>query len=93
MKYTEMPEDERALSFPTQFPVKGMGGIQSDVKAVMCRVLSELSVEYTESNIKLTTSSSGKYESVTITIIAQSREQLDAVYETLAAQDEILMTL
>jgi len=38
-------------------------------------------------------SSGNKYLSVTITFTARSREQLDAIYQDLNAEDLVLMTL
>ena len=38
-------------------------------------------------------SSSGKYLSLTVTVTASSRDQLDSIYRALNGHDRILMTL
>lgn len=93
MRYVDMPEDERALEFPTRFPVKGMGKPAHDIKQVMLDILDQCKAPYEPYSISEHPSKSGKYVSVTVYIMAQSREQLDEIYESLADRPEILMTL
>ena len=38
-------------------------------------------------------SSNGRYLSVTVTVTAESREQLDNVYRTLTASEQVLFVL
>lgn len=93
MRYVDMPQDERALEFPTAFPVKAMGKPSDDIKAVLLKCLDDLGVTYNPKAVQAANSSSGKFVSITATITAENREQLDAIYETLAAHPAILMTL
>ncbi len=93
MRYVDMPEDERALSFPTRFPVKAMGKPQLGVRQAMLDVLDQCEVTYEPYSISEQASKSGKYISVTVYIMAQSREQLDGIYEGLADRPEVMMTL
>lgn len=93
MRYQDMPEDERALTFPCQFPVKAMGLSSHAIKALLLDILHELKVAYAPSSIACRQSSNGKYTSVTVVITATSRQELDAIYEQLAACPEILTNL
>lgn len=93
MRYVDMPEDERALEFPARFPVKAMGKPEHNIRQVLLDVLDQAKAPYEPYNISEQASKSGKYVSVTVYIMAQSREQLDEIYETLADRSEIAMTL
>lgn len=93
MRYVDMPEDERALEFPARFPVKAMGKPEFGIRAVMLEVLDQCKAAYEPYSISENQSKSGKYVSVTVYIVAQSREQLDEIYETLADRPEVAMTL
>lgn len=93
MRYSDMPEDERALEFPTRFPVKAMGKPEFKIKEVMLELLDQCKAPYEPYSITENMSKSGKYVSVTVYIMAQSRQQLDDIYEGLADRPEIVMTL
>lgn len=93
MRYQDMPEDERALSFPTPFPVKAMGKAGGDVRAALLAVLADNQVLYRDEDISEQASRTGKYISITVVIQAESRQQLDHVYEQLADHPEVAMTL
>ena len=93
MRYSDMPDDERALEFPTRFPIKAMGKPELNIKKVMLDLLEQCGAMVEPYDISENNSKSGKYVSVTVYIMAQSREQLDNIYEGLADRPEILMTL
>lgn len=93
MRYVDMPEDERALEFPARFPVKAMGKPEFNIRQVILDVMDVCKAPYEPYSISENHSKSGKYVSVTVYIMAQSREQLDAIYEALADRPEVAMTL
>lgn len=93
MRYVDMPEDERALVFPTAFPVKAMGKPSDDIQGVLLECFEKLGVDYAQNSLHQAKSSTGKFVSVTATITAQNRKQLDDIYEYLAAHPAVLMTL
>lgn len=93
MRYVDMPQDERVLEFPTPFPVKAMGKPTDDIQSVLIGCFEKLGVEFAQSSIQHAKSSTGKFVSVTAIITAQSRKQLDDIYEYLAAHPAVLMTL
>jgi putative lipoic acid-binding regulatory protein len=87
-----MKPEKQIIRFPCLFPVKVMGlnneVFTSAVESVFCKHLNP--AEYTCST-KL--SAGNKYLSITITFTAQSREQLDTIYQELNSEDSVLMTL
>ena len=80
------------MQFPCVFPVKVMGlnsgAFSSAVLAVFHRHLGPDRISCSEQ-----LSSSNKYLSLTVTFTAQSKAQLDAIYQDLHAHELVLMTL
>ncbi len=88
-----MTTQDSALTFPCDFPVKVMGpaseAFEAEVKAIIDRHASE------SEQLQITTrlSKGGKYRSITIQLRANSRQQLDAIYQELTACEQVLMAL
>lgn len=93
MRYQDMPEDQRALTFPTSFPIKAIGITKYNIRSILLSVLDHHQTEYAADSITELGSKNGKYSSVTVSITALSRKQLDDIYEGLQARPEIVMTL
>ena len=79
--------------FPCTFPIKVMGKNTDElypvVSAIMEKHLPGLDGVAFESRL----SSSDKYLSITVTFMAQSKAQLDAIYRELNGHELVLMTL
>ncbi len=93
MRYQDIPQDQRALTFPTSFPIKAIGLTDYDIRAILLSVLEHHQTEYAVDSITELGSKHGKYSSVTVSITARSRRQLDEIYEDLHARPEIVMTI
>jgi len=74
---------ETILEFPTRFPVKVMGLHQEDFSRVIIDIVQIHAPDFTETDLEIRASSGGKYVSLTVTITAVSREQLDNLYRSL----------
>lgn len=85
--------DESALVFPCRFPIKAMGLAQDDLHLRIIEIVQQHVPELTDDAVSRRASSNGKYLSVTVTIEATSREQLDAIYQDLTASEHVLMAL
>ncbi len=88
--------DETLLEFPCHFPIKAMGlhgtdGI--DFEALVIELVRRHAPDLGEAAIKTRPSSGGKYLSVTVTVHATSREQLDNIYRELSACEQVMMAL
>ena len=89
----EPPGAASALAFPTAFPIKIMGrregGFTKDVIAIVLRHAPD----FMPGTIETRPSRGGKYVSLTATVNATSREQLDALYQELCDHPAVVMVL
>jgi putative lipoic acid-binding regulatory protein len=82
---------ESLLTFPCDLPIKVFGRNESEFRAA---ALAIVRAHYgAEHSVTEQESKQGKYVSLTITVHAQSRAQVDAVYHDLVASEQILMVL
>jgi putative lipoic acid-binding regulatory protein len=88
-----MSKQETLLEFPCQFPIKAMGRAHDDFEAQVVSLVRKHVPDLGEAAVKCRDSQGGKYLSVTITVTATSREQLDNIYRELTACEEVLMAL
>jgi len=85
--------DKPALEFPCEFPIKAMGLASETLHTTVLDIVQRHAPEADEQALKSRPSANGKYVSVTVTINATSREQLDAIYLELTACEQVLMAL
>jgi len=81
------------MEFPCEFPIKAMGLASETLHSVVLDIVQRHAPETGKHALKSRPSSNGKYVSVTITINAKSRAQLDAIYLDLTACKQVLMVL
>jgi len=81
------------LQFPCSFPLKVMGENTADFEAFITSILEKHIPGIDAEAFSGRLSHSGKYRSLTIIFTAESREQLDAIYQELSAHKRILMAL
>ena len=86
-------QDESALTFPCRFPIKAMGKADDDIEAILQEILLRHAPDQQDYTIKVRASGNGTYVSVTVTIEASSRAQMDAIYQDLTDHSSILMSL
>jgi len=86
-------DNESLLEFPCLFPIKALGHSRCDVKSVVVDILQRHVSGWESATIKQRPSKNGKYVSVTVSFEANSRAQLDAIYQDLTASEFILMAL
>lgn len=86
------PEDS-LLEFPCEFPIKAMGLHAEDFDSLVVSIVRRHVPDLPENAVKSRASSEGKYVSVTVTVRAESRAQLDNIYLDLTACEQVLMTL
>lgn len=84
---------ESAIEFPCDFPIKAMGLARGNFELTVLEIVRRHAPDLAEGAIKRRSSSNGKYLSVTVTIRAENKDQLDAIYMDLTACEKILMAL
>ena len=82
-----------ALHFPCAFTIKAIGKNADDLAEHTYNLVSKHDPALTMEKVQIRPSSKGKYLSVSVTVQATSREQLDAIYQELHDDDRILYTL
>ncbi len=85
--------EESPLTFPCQFPIKAMGLAADDFDLLVVEIVRRHAPDIKEAAVTSRLSRGGKYVSVTVTVDAESREQLDTVYRALHAQERVLILL
>ena len=88
-----MNDNETLLQFPCKFPIKAMGLNSHDFDARVVEIVRRHLPNIPEGAVKSRVSKSAKYMSVTVTITAQSKAQLDAIYLDLTEAKEVVMAL
>jgi putative lipoic acid-binding regulatory protein len=78
-------ETETCFKFPCEFPIKAMGKTCAEFEIAVLEIIHRHVPDLAEDAIKLRPSGKGNYTAITVTIQAQSREQLDAIYMDLTA--------
>jgi putative lipoic acid-binding regulatory protein len=86
---------EKAVGFvfPCSFPLKVFGHDRDDFEALVVEVVRRHVDGDEELTVSSRQSGGGKYRAVTVTFIAESRQQLDALYLELSQNKRVLMTL
>jgi putative lipoic acid-binding regulatory protein len=85
--------DDQLLEFPCSFAIKAMGLAEDDFDALVVSLVRQHVDDLGGEAVSSKPSSAGKYLSVTVTIEAQNREQLDNIYRSLHAHERVLMAL
>lgn len=85
--------EETALTFPCEFPIKVMGLNTDSFENEIFMIANQQVPNLGENAIRSRPSSSAKYLSVTITINAHSREQLDNLYLAFNKHPDVKMVL
>lgn len=88
-----MSTTDTHLEFPCTFPIKAMGLSGTDFDLLVVEIVSRHAGPVGEGAVATRPSSNGKYVSVTVTVRAESKQQLDAIYSELTAHERVLMAL
>ena len=87
------PETPPLLAFPCEFPIKIMGLTQKGFAQAVIAVVARHAPDFDPATVEMRPSREGKYLSLTCTIRAVSREQLDALYQDLCDHPMVTMVL
>ena len=82
-----------ALVFPTAFPIKIMGKRTDGFAQAVVEVVRAHAPDFDPATLEMRTSREGNYLSVTATINATSRQQLDDLYRALTSHPLVTMVI
>ena len=88
-----MTQPENLLEFPCTFPLKAIGKNTANFEDHVVTIARNHIPQLDEASISSRPSNGDKYLGVTITFIAESQQQLDALYQELSDSEHVLMLL
>lgn len=88
-----MAEQETLLEFPCDFPLKIMGETHEEFQRVVVDIVTKHAPDFDSTTLEVRASSGGKYVSLTCTVIATSKPQLDALYMELTGHPLVKVVL
>jgi len=89
----EDAEEESPLKFPCEFPIKAMGKACPELEIAVMEIMNRHVPDLGEGAVRMRESSKGNYISITVTITARSRDQLDAIYMELSSCEHIAFSI
>lgn len=90
---TPPAREDTLLVFPTDFPVKIMGQASDDFRSLVMGIVTRHFGTLEPHRIEERPSTNGKYLSITVTVLATSKAQLDALYMELTSCSQVLVAL
>ena len=89
-----MSDDKKPeIEFPCKYPIKVLGEAHPDLNQHVIDVMNRHASTITESDLSAKNSSKGKWPSITVTIIATGKPQLDAIFADLKTSSRVKMVL
>lgn len=85
--------EETLFEFPCAFPLKVMGLAHDALAQAVLEVVLRHAPDFDGATMEMRASSGGKYLSLTCTINAQSKRQLDALYTELSSHPLVKVAL
>ena len=87
------PAQDTLLEFPCAFPIKIMGLSNSALAQTVLEIVHHHAPDFDGATMEMRASSGGKYISLTCTINATSKPQLDALYCELSGHPLVKVVL
>jgi len=85
-----MSHTETLLKFPCRFPLKIMGQANPEFTSEVLNLLRRHAPDLTDADVSQRQSAKQNYVSLTVTVNAVNRAQLDAIYMDLSASELVL---
>ena len=81
------------IDYPCDFPIKIMGQSQQGFAQAVIEIVLRHDPNFDPASVEMRTSKTARYLSLTCTVRATSREQLDALYQELCDHPMVAMVL
>jgi len=85
--------EETLLEFPTDFPIKIMGERHDEFAQAMVEIVTRHAPDFRAETVEMKVSAKGTYLSLTCTVRATSKAQLDAIYRELTSHPWVKVAL
>ena len=85
--------DDTLLEFPCDFPIKIMGKASDEFRSLALGIVAQHFGEIQPERVEERPSKGGRYLSITCTVRAESKAQIDACYTDLTACQQVLVAL
>jgi putative lipoic acid-binding regulatory protein len=82
-----------AIEFPCDYPIKIIGRASDDFDARIISIINKHQEKPFEGHLASKSSKENNYQSFTLTIRATSAEQLEALFQDLKKDQDVLMVL
>ena len=86
-------ENASLIEYPTDFPIKVMGRREPRLVQTIAGIVRRHAPDFDPATVEMRVSKKNSYLSVTCTVRATSREQLDALYQELCDHPSVVMVL
>jgi uncharacterized protein len=90
---TEIKPEDSLIEYPSDFPIKIMGASHPEFAQTIVELVLQHAPDFDAATLECRPSKAGNYLSVTCTIRATSREQLDNLYRALTSHDMVKVVL
>ncbi|WP_050479108.1 DUF493 family protein [Herbaspirillum rhizosphaerae] len=87
------PTEESLIEYPSDFPIKVVGIMHDEFANTIVNMITEYDPTFHAGKVEMRPSSQGKYLSLTVTVRATSREQLDNLYRALSGHEMVKFVL
>lgn len=88
-----MADESSTLAFPCDFPIKIMGKTQPGFAQAIIEIVMRHAPGFDATTLEMRASREGRYISLTCTVLATSRHQLDELYRELCDHPMVTMVL
>lgn len=93
LRYLRMMLESTLIKYPCDFPIKIMGWADQNFTQSILMIVKRHVPNFDEASMETRTSNKNKYLSLTCTVYAISRTQLDALYQELCDHPMVVMVL
>lgn len=86
-------QDPPKIEFPCEYPIKVMGRNAEDFQEIVIAVMTRHAGMIADHQVKARPSGKGTFVSITVTITATGKPQLDAIFADLKATGRVQMVI
>jgi putative lipoic acid-binding regulatory protein len=83
----------KGFEFPCEYPIKAMGPNTPAFAEQIINLVKQHAPEVSANSVHCKTSSTGKYQSVTVLVYALSKDHLISIYQDINKVEDLMWTL